>query len=98
MADTTIKVDSAVRDRLALIAAERGATIRDLVTELAHGTPTREELDVRREAAATYLREQVCPSLDAAAAAAGERFWRDLEAGHPPSELGDVAPGWVTRA
>jgi hypothetical protein len=44
MPDTTIKVDSAVRDRLAVLAAQRGATIRDLVTELAASRPTQEEL------------------------------------------------------
>jgi transposase len=30
MAGTTIKVDSSVRDRLAVLAAQRGMTIRDL--------------------------------------------------------------------
>jgi len=51
MADTTIKVDSAVRDRLALLAMQRGSTIRSLIGELAEATPTREELDARYAAA-----------------------------------------------
>lgn len=90
MADTTIKVDSAIRDRLALLARQRGATIRDVVSEFALGTPTPDELRARHEAAITYVREHICPSLDDAAIAAGERFWRDLEAGHPPTELRDT--------
>jgi hypothetical protein len=79
MPDTTIKVDSAVRDRLAVLAAQRGATIRDLVTELAASTPTREELAARHARATTYLREQLCPELDDHDLAGGERFWRELE-------------------
>lgn len=79
MSDTTIKVDSAVRDRLAVLAAQRGATIRDLVTELAASTPTREELAARHLAATAYLRERVCPELDENDLAGGERFWRELE-------------------
>lgn len=84
MADTTIKVDTAVRDRLAVLAAQRGATIRDLVAELATATPTREELDARHTAATAYLREQLCPDLDDNDAVAGERFWRELEARRMP--------------
>ncbi|MGH3829997.1 MAG: hypothetical protein ACRDRS_06015 [Pseudonocardiaceae bacterium] len=85
MADTTIKVatikvDSAVRDRLAMLAAQRGVSIRDLVAELAAATPTREELDARRAAATVYLGEQLCPDLNDDDAVAGERFWRELEA------------------
>ncbi|MGI8697198.1 MAG: hypothetical protein ACR2JQ_11245 [Mycobacteriales bacterium] len=85
MADTTIKVDSSVRDRLAVLAAQRGATIRDLVTELAAQTPTKEELAARHATVTAYLREHLCPDLDGEDAAAGERFWRGLEAGRPPS-------------
>lgn len=79
MSDTTIKVDSVVRDRLAVLAAQRGATIRDLVTELAANTPTREELAARHVAATAYLRVQLCPELDDHDLANGERFWRGLE-------------------
>lgn len=85
MPDTTIKLDSAVRDRLAVLAAERGATIRDLVTELAASTPTHEELAARHEAATAHLREQLCPRLDDDDLADGELFWRELEARRRPS-------------
>ena len=93
MPDTTIKVDSAVRDRLAVLAAQRGATIRDLVTELAASTPTREELAARHARATIYLREQLCPELDDNDLAEGERFWRELETRPTSSVSRDRAPG-----
>ncbi|WP_050371224.1 hypothetical protein [Streptomyces acidiscabies] len=43
MAHTTIKVDSSIRDRLAILAAEKGTTIAGLVGEFATHTPTRSE-------------------------------------------------------
>ncbi|MGH3870449.1 MAG: hypothetical protein ACRDSR_02875 [Pseudonocardiaceae bacterium] len=79
-----IKVDTAVRDRLAVLAAQRGSTIRDLVAELATSTPTREELDARHTAAIAYLRENLCPALNDHDAAAGEQFWRELETSRMP--------------
>jgi hypothetical protein len=63
VSDTTIKVDSAVRDRLAVLAAQRGSTIRDLVAELAEATPTREELAARQAKAAAYIAEHLLPAL-----------------------------------
>jgi hypothetical protein len=80
VADTTIKVDSAVRDRLAVLAAQRGSTIRDLVAELAEATPTREELAARQAAAAAYVTEHLLPGFNASDVAAGEQLWRELEA------------------
>lgn len=61
--DTTIKVDSAVRDRLAVLAAQRGSTIRDLVAELAEATPTQQELAARQAAAAAYVAENLRPGV-----------------------------------
>jgi hypothetical protein len=84
MADTTIKVDSTVRDRLAVLAAQRGATIRDLVTELAASTPTQEEIATRHAAANAYLREHLSPELDDDDLAGGELFWRELETRRAP--------------
>ena len=80
MSDTTIKVDSAVRDRLALLASEHGMTIRDLVTHLATTTATQQELRERRRAAEAYVTEHLRPDFDAADADAGEQFWQGLEA------------------
>jgi hypothetical protein len=79
MADTTIKVDSAVRDRLAVLAAQRGSTIRDLVAELAEATPTREELAARQTAAAAYVAAHLAPGFAASDIAAGEQLWQELE-------------------
>ncbi|HSV67216.1 MAG TPA: hypothetical protein VLJ59_15065 [Mycobacteriales bacterium] len=85
MYDTTIKVDNTVRDRLAVLAAQRGSTIRSLVAELAAATPTREELDARHTAATAYIREHLVPDFDDADVAAGEQLWRDLESGRRTS-------------
>lgn len=79
VANTTIKVDSAVRDRLAVLAAQRGSTIRDLVAELAEAIPTQQELAARQAAAATYVTDHLRPGFDADDVAAGERLWQELE-------------------
>jgi hypothetical protein len=101
MADTTIKVDSAVRDRLAALATERGLTLRALVTAFAENTPTEQELHERRRAAAAHVRDHFRASLDEADLEAGEAFWRDLESGGQQTEAGprsvgdDPPPGQV---
>lgn len=81
-----------MRDRLALLAAERGATIRVSVSELAAQTPTREELAARHAAATAYVREHLCPELDEGDTAAAERFWRELEQVRTPRSLGHPGP------
>lgn len=92
MADTTIKLDSAVRDRLALLASEQGTTIRTLVERLAEATPTQAELRRREEQAVAYLRTHLSPDLSDADLAAGRQFWDDLASGAyqpvspPPAE------------
>jgi len=97
MADTTIKVDSMVRDRLAALAAQRGCSIRDLVAELAESTPTREELDERHAAATAYIREHLCPELSSDDQAEAEKLWRELEAGRTPSSLRTTTRGPLAR-
>ncbi|AQU67350.1 hypothetical protein BBN63_14945 [Streptomyces niveus] len=57
MADTTIKVDPAVRDRLQELARDRGLSMRDLLTELAGATPTKEELAARYAETKAYVEE-----------------------------------------
>jgi hypothetical protein len=89
--DTTIKVNSQVRDRLSQLARERGTTIRDLVTELAEATPTQEEMDARAEAATAYVRDRINPHLSDADLAAGEKFWAEIEAGRLP-KVADLYP------
>lgn len=82
MADTTIKVDPAVRDRLLELARERGITMRDLVAELAGATPTKEELRKRYEETKAYVEEHFLgrPYTEEDEEA-GEKLWADLEAG-----------------
>ena len=77
-----------VRDRLAVIARERGMTVRDLVAELANGTPTLAELRLRAAGAADYLRSRVSADLDGDDVTSGEQFWREMESGRVPASLG----------
>jgi hypothetical protein len=81
MADTTIKVDTKVRDRLATLARERGTTIRELVADLADARLTRQELDARGAAATAYIREHLVPDFNEEDIAAGKQMLRDLAAG-----------------
>jgi hypothetical protein len=74
-----------------------GATIRDLVTELAASTPTQEELAARHAAATAHLRELLCPNLDDNDLADGERFWRELETRASSSVSLDRATGDSTE-
>ncbi|MFJ3339215.1 hypothetical protein [Streptomyces sp. NPDC086766] len=53
--ETSIKVSTAARDRLAQLAAEHGTTIRSLVEGLAQGTPTQAEYAERAELARAEL-------------------------------------------
>lgn len=82
MADTTIKVDPAVRDRLLELARERGITMRDLVAELAGATPTKDELRKQYEETRAYVEEHFLgrPYTEEDEKA-GEKLWADIEAG-----------------
>ncbi|WP_461091744.1 antitoxin MazE7 [Streptomyces incanus] len=55
MADTTVKIDTETRDRLAAIAAARGTSVRALVAELA----VQEENQLKLGQATTAFREAV---------------------------------------
>lgn len=81
MTDTTIKISTEVRDRLAQLAREQGTTIRDLVTELAGARLTRAELDARGAAARAYIKAHLCPGITDEDLDAGEQLWQDLAAG-----------------
>lgn len=87
MADTTVKVDPAVRDRLMVLARERGLTMRDLVAELAGATPTKEELRVRYEATKAYCETHFGVTLTDEDHDRAEKVWQDLEAGRPVDSL-----------
>lgn len=95
MADTTIIVNSAVRDRLAVLADDRGTTIAELLKEWATETPTAAEVEQRREESwertITYLRTHLAPDLTDEEAATVNQFWDDFFAGRIPAEGGPVA-------
>ncbi|MEV6742310.1 hypothetical protein AB0N14_37670 [Streptomyces sp. NPDC051104] len=69
--ETSIKVSAAARDRLAVLAAEHGTTIRGLVEELAQNTPTHAEYAERAELARAELASALggAPSPEAEAKA-----------------------------
>ncbi|WBO69616.1 hypothetical protein [Streptomyces camelliae] len=86
MADeTSIKVSSATRDRLAALASEQGTTIRQLVEELAAGRPTEAEYAERAEQARAELASVLgtVPSEQAEAKARG--LLQRLGAGQDPA-------------
>lgn len=65
--DTSIKVSKAARERLGILASERGTTIRGLVEELA-------EAKARGEAARAYLRDHMGIEVTAPDETAGKRL------------------------
>jgi len=79
MTVTTIKVDSAVRDRLARLATEQGRSIGAVVADLAAKTPTKEEAEARVEAARQYFRDAFGMDLSDGDMAEGARFWQRLK-------------------
>jgi predicted DNA-binding ribbon-helix-helix protein len=81
VADTTIKIDADIRDRLEVLARARGCTVADLIADLATHAPTREDQDARQQAATAYIREHLVPDFDDQDVAAGEKLWRDLASG-----------------
>ncbi|MGV9567111.1 hypothetical protein [Streptomyces sp. NPDC003480] len=86
MADeTSIKVSTATRDRLAALASEQGTTIRQLVEELAEGRPTEAEYAERAEQARAELASLLgtVPSDQAEAKARG--LLQRLGAGQDPA-------------
>ncbi len=87
MADTTVKVDPAVRDRLMVLARERGMTMRDLIAELAGATPTQEELRKRYEETKAYCETHFGVTLTDEDHDRVEKVWQDLEAGRPVDSL-----------
>jgi hypothetical protein len=55
--DTSIKVSAQTRERLARLAAERNTTLKELVGDLAAGTPTKAELCERERRSRAVLAE-----------------------------------------
>ncbi len=84
MADTTIKVDTQVRDRLAILAAERDMTMRALLKLLADATPTQAELQKRQDEAVAYIRAHLVPDFNDEDLAAGKEIWESIRTGSLP--------------
>lgn len=72
--DTSIKISKAARERLNVLAAERGTTMRDLVEQLTAATFTAEELAARGELARRYLHDQMGIDVTEDALAASARL------------------------
>jgi len=62
--DTTIKVDSVTRDRLAAVAQARGTTMRALLEEFAASLLTPEELRERADRTRAFLEAEFGHRLD----------------------------------
>lgn len=56
MADTTIKIDEGVRDRIRTLAEERGMSTRAYVERVVAATPTESEQAERTARAVAYVR------------------------------------------
>jgi hypothetical protein len=77
-ADSSIKVSKAARERLGILAAERGTTIRGLVEDLAGAQLTRSELEARGEAARAYLRLHMNVDVSEDDLSAGDRLLQEM--------------------
>ncbi|MEU4530030.1 hypothetical protein AB0F49_17535 [Micromonospora ureilytica] len=87
--DTTITVDTEVRDRLALLARERGTTMRDLVAQLTQAALIADELRDRAARAEQYVRRKIASDLSADDLTRGEDVWAAVEAGIVPESLAE---------
>jgi hypothetical protein len=82
--DTSIKVSRQTRERLARLAAERRATLKDLVAELATNTLTAAELAEREHRARSVLAEHFGVDVTEAELAASARL-REMIAAREPA-------------
>ncbi|MET9265265.1 hypothetical protein [Amycolatopsis sp. NPDC004079] len=77
---TTVKVTVGARDRLAVLAAEKGTSIGGFIAGVAERIPTSAELDARDERTRqTFAGLGI--DLTPADRAAGEAMWAALDAG-----------------
>ncbi|MBA4866389.1 hypothetical protein H1V43_34765 [Streptomyces sp. PSKA54] len=63
MADTTIKISEAIRDRLRTLAEERGLSTRAYVERVVAATPTEAERAERTARAIAYIRANLRPDF-----------------------------------
>ncbi|MER7899735.1 hypothetical protein ABTX62_27365 [Streptomyces sp. NPDC096046] len=84
--DTTIKVDSKTRDRLAVLAEAHGTTMRALIDEFAANTLTPAELKERADRTAAYLAEHFGVTVAAESSAEVLRGVRNQVVAHHAAE------------
>jgi hypothetical protein len=89
MTTTTIQIEAAARDRLRILAAERGTTIGGLVSEFAYTQLTTDELKARGERVAAYIKANLSPDFDTDTDAKRrvKTFMDEVRAGRDPKEL-----------
>jgi predicted transcriptional regulator len=85
VADTTIKITDEVRDRLRILAKERGTSTRNVVETLIAQSPTNAEREERTARALAYVRTNLCPNLSNDDVARAQQWHADIAAGR----LGD---------
>ncbi|MEU4682203.1 hypothetical protein [Streptomyces xinghaiensis] len=81
MADTTIKITDDVRDRLRILAEERGTSVRSLVERMATETPTEAERTERTARGLAYIRANLCPDLTEEDVRRAQQWRADIAAG-----------------
>nr|WP_107909082.1 hypothetical protein [Streptomyces chartreusis] len=80
--DTSIKTTKEVRDRLRILANERGATMSELLTELVTRELTEEEKELRVQQALEEVREETGVIVSDDARARARSFLKGLGQGH----------------
>ncbi|GHE33814.1 hypothetical protein [Streptomyces capitiformicae] len=80
--DTSIKTTRDVRDRLRILASERGTTMNELLTELVTRELTEEEKDQRRQQALEEVRQTTGVTVSDDARARARSFLQHLGRGH----------------
>ncbi|WNZ08540.1 hypothetical protein [Streptomyces sp. 11x1] len=77
MADTTIKIDEAIRDRLRTLAEERGLSTRAYVERMVAATPTADE----RAERTAHVRANLRPDLTDEDAREAQAWRAEIAAG-----------------
>lgn len=81
MADTTIKIDEGIRDRLRTLAEERGLSTRAYVERVVAATPTADERAERTARAIAYVRANLRPDLTAEDVREAQSWRAEIAAG-----------------
>ncbi|MFJ9752304.1 hypothetical protein [Streptomyces chartreusis] len=80
--DTSIKTTKEVRDRLRILATERGATMNELLAELVTRELTEEEKELRVQQALEEVREETGVTVSDDVRARARSFLQGLGQGH----------------